>query len=138
MAALKHFYRDLGAQTWGAYGFYDGFNPSQNWYQPVWMGLNQAQIVVMIENYRTGLAWKLFMANPEIERCAGPDRIHAGPRKGRHESRTQATDNSCADGAPRCVPPEVETPRRPFFYCNDNVVIDDFFTHPPFRAPSRE
>ncbi len=66
MAALKHFYRDLGPQTWGAYGFYDGFNPSQNWFQPVWMGLNQAQIVVMIENYRTGLAWKLFMANPEM------------------------------------------------------------------------
>jgi hypothetical protein len=66
MAALKHFYRDLGAKTWGSYGFYDGFNESQNWFQPVWMGLNQAQIVVMIENYRTGLGWKLFMANPEV------------------------------------------------------------------------
>jgi hypothetical protein len=30
------------------------------------MGLNQAQIVVGIENHRTGLPWKLFMANPEI------------------------------------------------------------------------
>jgi hypothetical protein len=66
MAALKHFYRDLGAKTWGIYGFYDGFNETENWYQPVWMGLNQAQIVVMIENYRSGLAWKHFMANPEI------------------------------------------------------------------------
>jgi hypothetical protein len=67
MAALKHFYRDLGAQTWGIYGFHDGFNESQDWFQPVWMGLNQAQIVVMIENYRSGLAWKNFMANPEIK-----------------------------------------------------------------------
>jgi hypothetical protein len=66
MAALKHFYRDLGAKAWGAYGFFDGFNESENWFQPVWMGLNQAQIVVMIENYRTGLVWKNFMANPEI------------------------------------------------------------------------
>ncbi len=66
MAALKHFYRDLGAKTWGIYGFHDGFNESQRWFQPVWMGLNQAQIVVMIENHRTGLAWKQFMANPEI------------------------------------------------------------------------
>ena len=66
MAALKHFYRDLGAKTWGVYGFYDGFNETENWFQPVWMGLNQAQIVVMIENYRSGLAWKHFMANPEI------------------------------------------------------------------------
>jgi len=69
MAALKHFYRDLGAKTWGIYGFHDGFNETEDWYQPVWMGLNQAQIVVMIENYRTGLAWRYFMANPEIRRA---------------------------------------------------------------------
>jgi hypothetical protein len=30
------------------------------------MGLNQAPTVVMIENWRTGLIWKLFMSNPEI------------------------------------------------------------------------
>jgi hypothetical protein len=30
------------------------------------MGLNQAPIVVMVENYRTGLVWKNFMANAEI------------------------------------------------------------------------
>jgi exo beta-1,2-glucooligosaccharide sophorohydrolase (non-reducing end) len=30
------------------------------------MGLNQAPIVVMIENHRTGLLWKNFMANPEV------------------------------------------------------------------------
>jgi hypothetical protein len=30
------------------------------------MGLNQAPITVMIENYRSGLIWKLFMSNPEI------------------------------------------------------------------------
>ena len=67
MKALKHFYRDLGARTWGIYGFYDGFNESQSWFQPVWMGLNQAQIVAMIENYRTGLLWRKFMSNAEIQ-----------------------------------------------------------------------
>jgi len=67
MAALKHFYRDLGAKTWGIYGFVDGFNESQSWFEPVWMGLNQAQIVSMIENYRTGLLWRNFMSNPEVK-----------------------------------------------------------------------
>lgn len=67
MAALKHFYRDLGKQTWGIYGFIDGFNQSENWFEPVWMGLNQAPIAVMIENYRSGLIWKQFMKNPEIQ-----------------------------------------------------------------------
>jgi hypothetical protein len=39
----------------------------QNWFAPIYMGLNQAPIVVMTENYRTGLIWKLFMSNPEIQ-----------------------------------------------------------------------
>jgi hypothetical protein len=67
MDALKHFYRALGARTWGIYGFYDGFNETENWFEPVWMGLNQAVITVMIENYRSGVIWKNFMMNPEIE-----------------------------------------------------------------------
>lgn len=67
MAALKHFYRVLGDRIWGIYGFHDGFNQSQDWYEPVWMGLDQAVIVVMIENYRSGMIWKNFMANPEIQ-----------------------------------------------------------------------
>jgi hypothetical protein len=66
MAALKHFYRVLGSKIWGIYGFHDGFNETQNWFDPVWMGLNQAVIVVMIEDYRSGVIWKNFMANPEI------------------------------------------------------------------------
>ena len=67
MAALRHFYRDLGAKTWGAYGFHDSINESQNWFDEDYMALNQAPIVVMIENHRTGLVWKNFMANPEIK-----------------------------------------------------------------------
>ena len=67
LAALKHFYRDHGSKLWGIYGFRDGFNLTQNWFEDVYMALNQAPIVVMLENYRTGLIWKLFMANPEIK-----------------------------------------------------------------------
>jgi exo beta-1,2-glucooligosaccharide sophorohydrolase (non-reducing end) len=67
MKALKHYYRDLGDRLWGIYGFRDGFNETENWFEDVYMGLNQAPTVVMIENHRTGLLWKLFMSNPEIE-----------------------------------------------------------------------
>lgn len=67
MKALRHYYRDLGAKIWGVYGFVDAFNESENWHDEVYMGLNQAQTVVMIENHRTGLLWKLFMANPEVQ-----------------------------------------------------------------------
>jgi hypothetical protein len=66
MAAFKHYYRDLGAQLWDIYGPRDAFNPTVNWVSPIYMGLNQAPIVAMVENYRTGLLWKTFMSNPEV------------------------------------------------------------------------
>lgn len=67
MAALKHFYRDLGSTLWSVYGFRDAFNQQVDWVSGINMGLNQAPMVVMIENYRSGLIWKSFMANPEIQ-----------------------------------------------------------------------
>ena len=69
MAALKHFYRDLGDRLWSIYGPRDAFNLSVDWVSPIYMGLNQAPIVVMVENYRTGLIWKLFMSNPEVQQA---------------------------------------------------------------------
>ncbi len=68
MLALKHFYRDLGAQLWDIYGFRDAFNQQENWYAGITMGLNQAPMAVMIENGRSGLIWKCFMSNPELAR----------------------------------------------------------------------
>jgi exo beta-1,2-glucooligosaccharide sophorohydrolase (non-reducing end) len=66
MAALRHYYRDLGPLLWGAYGFSDSFNVTEDWYDETYRGLNQAQAVVMIENFRSGLLWRLFMRNAEI------------------------------------------------------------------------
>ena len=66
MAAFKHFYRDLGSELWGVYGPRDNYNPSQQWLAFHYMGLNQAPIVAMVENYRSGILWKAFMSNPEI------------------------------------------------------------------------
>lgn len=66
LRALKHFYRQRGAELWGSYGFRDAINPTQGYVSSIFMGLNQAPIIVMIENYRSGLLWRLFMANPEI------------------------------------------------------------------------
>jgi hypothetical protein len=65
--ALKHFYNDLGDKIWGEYGFVDAFNETQNWYAHSYLAIDQGPIVVMIENYRSGLLWKLFMSCPEIK-----------------------------------------------------------------------
>lgn len=67
MQALKYFYRELGDRLWDIYGFRDAFNLQEDWFSRIDMGLNQAPMVVMIENYRIGLIWKTFMANAEIQ-----------------------------------------------------------------------
>ncbi|WP_116127151.1 glucoamylase family protein [Lewinella sp. IMCC34183] len=66
LRALKHFYRDLGARLWGPYGFYDAFNVGRDWYADSYLAIDQGPIIVMIENYRSGLLWDLFMSSPEI------------------------------------------------------------------------
>jgi hypothetical protein len=67
MAAMKHFYFDLGNKIWGEYGFVDAFNETENWYAKSFLAIDQGPIVVMMENYRSGLLWKLFMSCPEIK-----------------------------------------------------------------------
>jgi hypothetical protein len=68
MAALKHFHGGLGDRIWGRYGFVDGFNESADWYAKTYLSIDQGPIVVMIENWRSGLIWQLCMAAPEIKR----------------------------------------------------------------------
>ncbi len=67
LAALKHFYREYGAQLWGPMGFYDAFNPQLGWFANSYLAIDQGPIINMIENQRSGLLWKNFMANPEIQ-----------------------------------------------------------------------
>ena len=67
MKALKHFYYDLGDKMWGKYGFADAFNETKNWYAQSNLAIDEGPIVVMIENYRSGLLWNLFMGCPEIK-----------------------------------------------------------------------
>jgi hypothetical protein len=68
MAAMKHWYNDMKDKLWGPYGFYDAFSETANWFPSHYLAIDQGPIVVMMENYRTGLLWKLFMSCPEIKK----------------------------------------------------------------------
>jgi hypothetical protein len=69
MAAIKHWYTNdsLRMKVLGKYGFYDAFSESYNWYKPWYLSIDQGPEVAMIENYRSGLLWKLFMSCPEVK-----------------------------------------------------------------------
>lgn len=65
-AALRHFAAALGGRLWGEYGFKDAFSPHHDWCSESYLAIDQGPIVVMIENFRSGLLWKLFMSCPEV------------------------------------------------------------------------
>ncbi len=61
-------YLDQNADLlWGEYGPYDAFSHESQWYIQKYLAIDQLPIPVMIENYRTGLLWDLFMSAPEIQ-----------------------------------------------------------------------
>jgi hypothetical protein len=66
MDALKFFYYVLGDRMWGEFGFYDAFNLTSLWFASSYLAIDQGPIICMIENYRTGLLWDLFMANEDV------------------------------------------------------------------------
>jgi hypothetical protein len=65
--ALKTFYYFLGDHLWGNYGFYDAFSVNSSWWANSTLAIDQGPIICMIENYRTGLLWNLFMSSPEVQ-----------------------------------------------------------------------
>jgi hypothetical protein len=67
MEALRYFYYKQSSKLWGPYGFYDAFSEHYDWVKPWYLAIDQGPIVVMMENYRTGLLWNLFMSAPEVK-----------------------------------------------------------------------
>ncbi|MDR6337024.1 hypothetical protein HNQ91_000046 [Filimonas zeae] len=67
MRAARYFYDTVGSKLWGEYGFADAFSEQNNWYASSYLAIDQGPEIVMIENYRTGLLWKLFMSCPEVQ-----------------------------------------------------------------------
>lgn len=67
LQALRFFYFKLGDKLWGDYGFYDAFSLDDPWFSGSYLAIDQGPEIVMIENYRSGLLWNLFMSCPEVK-----------------------------------------------------------------------
>ncbi len=82
--ALAHMRRRYGAPLFGRYGFVDAFNPTLRaagprlqhgrivpgvgWFDTDYLGIDQGPILVMLENYRSDLVWRLMRKNPYVVR----------------------------------------------------------------------
>ncbi|NCB67653.1 MAG: hypothetical protein EOM47_02245 [Bacteroidia bacterium] len=52
----------------GTYGFVDAYSPETSTSEKKHLAIDQGPIVVMMENYRSGLIWNLLMKNPDIQK----------------------------------------------------------------------
>lgn len=66
-AAMRNFYENYNKQIWGPAGFGDALSCQHENAAMQYLAIDQGPMVVMIENYRSGLLWKLFMNAPEVQ-----------------------------------------------------------------------
>lgn len=74
LKTLRHAIKMLDPAKKNKYGFDASFNPtfpndkshSKGWVYPWYLGLNQGPIILMIENYLTGLIWNTMKKCPHI------------------------------------------------------------------------
>jgi hypothetical protein len=67
MRALRCFLTKPNKRIWGRFGFVDAFCEGRDWYARTYLAINQGPIVIMMENFRSGLLWNLFMTAPEVQ-----------------------------------------------------------------------
>lgn len=65
--AMRYFYEAHGDRLWGRFGFTDAFSEDADWFSKTYLAIDQGPIVAMIENYRTGLLWNLFMKDADVQ-----------------------------------------------------------------------
>ena len=73
MKVIRNLYENYGDKVFGKYGFYDAMSPQHDFFPQRYLAIDQGPMVTMIENYRSGLGWRLFMNAPEVKE--GLDRL---------------------------------------------------------------
>ena len=64
---IKSFNERYGKNLWSSYGYLDAFNPTINWFNEEYIGIDQGPLLLMIENFRTGFVWKYVMKDDVIQ-----------------------------------------------------------------------
>ena len=83
LPSTEHFIRELELKSTNPYGFKATFNATYpakagnrcGWVSPWHYGLNQGPLVLMIENYRSELLWRLTRRSPLHRQRPAPSGI---------------------------------------------------------------
>lgn len=68
LATIRNIKSKYGDRLWGKYGFYDSFNPTLDWVNSDFIGIDQGPMLIMIENFRTGMVWDYMMKDEIIQK----------------------------------------------------------------------
>ncbi len=68
LPTIKSINEKYGDRLWGKYGYYDSFNPTVRWFNDDFIGIDQGPMLIMIENFRSGLIWDYMMKDPVIQK----------------------------------------------------------------------
>ena len=88
LETMDYHYNTMDGQLVGKYGFYDAYNlENGKWIGKDVIGIDKGVSLLMIENYRSGLVWELFMNCDYIETAISvlgfqPDETPAEPYLG--------------------------------------------------------
>ncbi len=127
MNALKYFYRVRGKDIFGLYGPYDAFNDDLGWVKKAWLGIDQGPIMVMIENYRSGLLWNTVMKDTDVQ--AGLTKlgftfiVATAEASGGHDSILSIYPNPAADKATLILPGFSDRCELELFSTNGQIVL---------------
>ena len=78
VACMEHIYETYESKMWGRYGFSDAMNIGKNWFSPLVLAIDQGALLLMIENYRTGLIWKILGRSEPIQKALKKIGFHQG------------------------------------------------------------
>jgi hypothetical protein len=67
MAVMRYMYDTYKNNIWTKYGFGDAFNIKANWWDGDVLGIDQGNMIIMLENYMNQNVWNLFMKNTNIQ-----------------------------------------------------------------------
>ena len=68
LPTIKSINKKYGGKLWGKYGYYDAFNLTAKWVNDDYIGIDEGPMLIMIENFRTGLVWNYVMKDPIIQK----------------------------------------------------------------------
>ena len=68
LPTIQSMNKKYGKKIWGKYGYFDSFNMTAKWIDTDFLGIDEGPMLIMIENFRTGLVWNYVMKDPIIQK----------------------------------------------------------------------